>query len=411
MAKGGIDLRALSNANRNYVLKHIHEAKKISRTELAKVTGLSLSAVSRIIKQLLEEGYVIETGEGNSSGGRRPITICLNGEAGYIIGVDFGRSKVHAGVFDLCGELCFQYETAVHGKEYLEALYEAIDNCIASLKDPSKLLIIYCGVRGFIDNASGTILSSTTFGWSNIALRQLLMERYSVTVGMDINARLAALGEWKRLYDDINDMVYVTTSWGICAGVISKRELFRGGWGVAGEIGNTINFSEGSVQDEERCLNLEERCGGQMLIRRAMELWDQEENVLLKRLTGNVAGKVTVEDIISAAKASDPFAIRIVNEAAETLAKGLVNVVYTYNPSLIVIGGLLAEAGELLLNKVRAKMKELLPELLWRQLDVELSILRGRASLFGAAEAAFQYLFSSPIEKGRGRDNIASYGS
>ena len=330
MSKGGIDLRALSDANRNYVLKHIHEAKKISRTELAKATGLSLSAVSRIIRQLLEEGYVIETGEGDSSGGRRPITICLNGDSGYIVGVDFGKTNVHAGVFNLCGELCFQYEVSVHGREYLDALYEAIDSCIASLKDPDKLLIIYCGVRGFIDNASGTIISSTTFGWSNIPLRQLLMERYSVTVGMDINARLAALGEWKRLYSDVNDMVYITTSWGICAGVISKRELFRGGRGVAGEIGNTINFSaDGSKQNR----NLEECCGGQMLIRRARELWNQENNVLLKRLTGNAPEKVAVEDIVSAANASDPFAISIINEAAEILAKGIVNVVYTYNPS------------------------------------------------------------------------------
>ncbi len=407
MSKGGIDLRALSDANRNYVLKYIHEVKKVSRTELAKATGLSLSAVSRIIKQLLEDGYVIETGEGDSSGGRRPITISLKHDSGYIIGVDFGKTRVHAGVFDLCGELCFQYDEPVRKAEYLSALYQAIDNCIASLENADKLLIIYCGVRGFIDNASGTILSSTTFGWSNIPLRKLLMERYSVTVGMDINARLAALGEWKRLYDDVNDMVYITTSWGICAGVISKRELFRGGWGAAGEIGNTINFSQN--QRENR--NLEECCGGQMLIRRARELWDQKENVLLKRLTGDMPEKVSVEDIVSAANASDAFSIGIINEAAETLAKGIVNVVYTYNPSLIVIGGLLAEMGDLILLPVRKQLKNLLPELLYNQLDVELSILRGRASLFGAAEAAFQYLFSSPIEVGKGRDNIASFVS
>lgn len=407
MSNGGINLQALSDANRNYVLKHIHEAKVISRTELTKCTGLSLSAISRIIKQLIEEGYVIEAGEGDSSGGRRPITICLNGKSGYVIGVDFGKTKACAGVFDMCGELIFQYEAVVHGGNYLEALYEAIDNCIASLEDVSRLMVIYCGVRGFIDNASGTIVSSTTFGWSNIPLRQLLMERYHVAIGMDINARLAALGEWKRLYSDVDNMVYITTSWGICAGVISRRELFRGGWGVAGEIGNTINFTEGN-DDENSRRNLEESCGGQMLIRRAKELWDMKNNVLLKRLTNDKPGNLVVEDIIAAAKVSDPFAMEIINQAAGTLARGIVNVVYTYNPSLVVIGGLLAEVGDLLLSPIRDKLKVLLPELLYRQLQVELSILGSRASLVGAAEAAFQYLFSSSIETGKNRENIAS---
>lgn len=75
MSKGGIDLRTLSDANRIHVLKIIHEQKSISRTELAGMTGLSLSAVSRIVKQLIEDGFVLETGYGDSSGGRKPITI------------------------------------------------------------------------------------------------------------------------------------------------------------------------------------------------------------------------------------------------------------------------------------------------------------------------------------------------
>ena len=402
--KGGIGLQEMSDANRNVVLGIIHEEKGISRTELAQKTGLSLSAISRIIKQLLEDGLVIETGEGNSNGGRRPITVRLNPTAVYAIGVDFGKTKANAGVFDLSGNLVYRYEAAVHDKDYLAALFEAIDRCIETLQDPSKLAIIYCGVRGFLDNANGVILQSATFGWSNIPLRQILMDRYSVTVGMDINARLAALGEWKKLYSEVDDLVYITTSWGICAGVISRRHIFRGGWGVAGEIGNTISF----LGDGQR--NLEECCGGQMLVRRAREEWNDEQNRLLRRLTGDNAEGLTVEYIISAAKVSDPFALRILEEAAEVLARGVVNVVYTYNPSQIVIGGLLSEIGDALLVPLRAKLKALLPALLYDQIRVSISVLGSSASLFGAAEAAYQYLFSAPVVAGTARENIMPYG-
>ena len=409
MSKGGIDLRTLSDANRIHVLKIIHEQKSISRTELAGMTGLSLSAVSRIVKQLIEDGFVLETGYGDSSGGRKHITIRVNPLAGYVIGVDFSKTKANAGVFNFCGEMIFQYVAPIHGRAYLDGLYEAIDNCVAFLHAKERLMLIYCGVRGLIDSNTGTILSSTTFGWENIPLRQLLTDRYSVPVGLDINARLAALGEWKTVYDDsVDDLVYVTTSWGICAGVISHRELFRGGWGMAGEIGNTINFTG---EGNPFLRNLEESCGGQMLIRRAQESWGAQDNFLLRKLTGDCADKVTVEDIVAAANSGDAFAVRLAREAAAVLALGLFNVVYIYNPKVVVIGGLLSEMGDIVLEPIKKILRQRLPELIYRQLKVELTVLGSRASLVGAAEAAFHVIFTSPIGDPHGHNNMLCVGT
>lgn len=256
--------------------------------------------------------------------------------------------------------------------------------------------MIYCGVRGFIDSAAGRIISSTTFGWENIPLRRLLMDRYSVPVGMDINARLAALGEWKTIYSDqVDNLIYITTSWGICAGVINRRRLFRGSVGTAGEIGNTLCFTNsGEVQR----WNLEESCGGQSLIRQAQEGWDSPDNFLLRKLTGDNRERVTVEDLVAAANSGDPFATRLAQQAASVLALGLVNTVYTYNPQTIVIGGLLSEMGDIVLRPIQEIMRERLPELLFRQVQIELTVLGERASLMGAAEAAFRVLFSNPME-------------
>lgn len=395
MAKGGIDLRTLSDANRIHILKVIHEQKSISRTELSCQTGLSLSAVSRIVKQLIEDGFVLETGLGDSSGGRKPITIRPNPDAGYVIGVDFGKTKANAGVFNFCGEMIFQYVASIHGSAYLDGLYEAVDSCVASLEDKSRLMLIYCGVRGYLDRNTGTILSSTTFGWKDIPLQELLTKRYSVPVGLDINARLAALGEWKTIYSDtVDDMVYVTTSWGICAGVISRRELFRGSWGMAGEIGNTVNFLGDYIGSQ---YDLERSCGGQMLIRQAQEQWNDRRNILLRKLTGDSSERVSVEDIVAAANSGDEFVLELVHRAALVLALGLCNITYSYNPRVIVIGGLLSEMGDTVLHPVKKRLEEMLPELVYNQLRVELTVLGGRASLVGAAEAAFREVFTSPI--------------
>ncbi|MEG0778331.1 MAG: ROK family transcriptional regulator [Oscillospiraceae bacterium] len=391
---GSFALQALGDSSRINVLRLIHEHKDISRTDLAKKSHLSLSAVSRIVKQLLDDGYILETGYGDSNGGRKPINIRVNPHAGYIIGVDFGKTAANAGVFDFSGDMISQYIVQIHDNDYLTGIYAAIDNCVESLEDPSKLLLIYCGVRGLLDNSSGTIVFSLTFGWSNIPLKQLLSLRYNVPVALDINARLAALGEWSTIYKDtISDLAYITTSWGICAGVISNGKLFYGARGLAGEIGNSLVFTDRTMQPYSK---LEELCGGQMLIRRACEMWESPQNLLLKKLTGNDSKKLTVEDIVAAVNSNDAFAVSIAHEAAAVLATGLINVVFSYNPQIIVIGGLLSEMGSVILTTINDIMKERLPAPIFESVRVELTVLGSRSSLVGAAQAAFRLLFSSP---------------
>lgn len=394
MQLSGIDLHTLSDTNRISVLRQIHEKKLLSRTQLASETGLSLSAVSRITKDLINDGLIEEVGLGDSSGGRKPVYLKAVYDAGYVIGVDFGKTKVVAGLFDFTGDLVFENITSVSGKDYLPALYTAIDICVDHLGKDKRLLMIFCGVRGYIDRSSGSIVFSNTFGWENIPLTQLLEERYGVPVGLEINAQLSALGEWKSIYEDLVDnLVFITTSWGICAGVISKREMFCGSRGMAGEIGNTVNFNGNQTY------NLEQACGGQMLIRRGIEKWDDPSNFLLKRLTNNQSELLTVEQIVTAANSGDVFAGTLINEAAEVLACGLLNVVYTYNPEVIVIGGLLAELGELILSPAKEKLAKKLHPVLVDQVTVRLTALNGKASLMGAAEAAFQRIFASPIDR------------
>ena len=177
---------------------------------------------------------------------------------------------------------------------------------------------------------------------------------------------------------------------------------------MAGEIGNTINFTG---EGNPFLRNLEESCGGQMLIRRAQESWGAQDNFLLRKLTGDCADKVTVEDIVAAANSGDAFAVRLVREAAAVLALGLFNVVYIYNPKVVVIGGLLSEMGDIVLEPIKKILRQRLPELIYRQLKVELTVLGSRASLVGAAEAAFHVIFTSPIGDPHGHNNMLCVGT
>ena len=395
----GIDLQQVSKANRMKILRLVHEYGSISRTDLAKITKLSLAAVSRITKQLIEEGYLVETGYGDSSGGRKPVNIQPNPKAGYIIGVDFGYSRAKAIIFDFCGGILYEYHAEIRKREYFNGLYEALDSCIGILKErgeDKKLIGIGVGVRGLIDAVNGIILSSTSFQWNNVPLKQILEDRYHIPVFMDINARLAALAEWTLVYQTkVQDLAYITASWGICAGVISNGALCRGVCGAAGEIGASLIYL-----GNDQTAPLEHLCGGQMLLRKVKENWDSEDCSILKEIVNSESEgpeEVQLEDIIKATEMGDKLCIRLAGEAGRILGYGLVNAAMTLNPQIMILGGMMPDMGEVFLKPVRETVKQLLkPEVLQR-LEIRESALGSKASLKGAYLLVFRGNFSETL--------------
>lgn len=393
----GIDLHQMSEANRMRILYLVHENQGISRTNLARITDLSLSAVSRIVSHLVEAGFLTETGYGDSGGGRKPVIVEPNPEAGYVIGVDFGRTKAKAALLNFCGQIIYQIEANVPHDDYLQGLYMAIDSCIAYLPEDQviKIMGIGVGVRGLIDSKNGTIMSSKSFRWQNIPLRQLLEERYHIPTFLDINARLAALAEWKLTYGKkFSDLFYITVTWGIGAGIILNGEIYGGSSGTAGELGENLIQVNNLARPEWK--TLEGLCAGQALIEKARIQWHQPENVKLKEYTNNSPEKLMVEDIIRGVKEGDSFCKRLVKEAGTILGMGLVNVVNSFDPQIIVIGGLLSETGETLLEPIRTAIDGWLPIELKRKVKIEISALGEHASVIGASLLVFERAFSIP---------------
>jgi predicted NBD/HSP70 family sugar kinase len=388
-----LDMTQASMINRMRILNMVKEYSQISRIELAKIAGLSEAAVSRIIQILIDEGYLLETGYGNSVGGRKPITLELNPDAGYIIGVDFERSKARAMVFDFSGKPCFSHDALIINKEYFTGLYEAIDACIAFLQNNNKqnsLLGIGLGIRGLLDMKKGTILFSYSFSWSNIPLRQIVQDRYRVPVFMDINARLAALGEWSLVYQrSVSDLTYVTTSWGICAGIISGGKLFCGGHGGAGEIGNNYMICD----SDGKFKTLEQICGGQTFLETLTEKWEEPCGKKVQDLCGGQLENLTIQKIAEAVKQGDPYCIELAQKAGHILGIGLVNLVTSFDPELIVIGGQLADLGDVFLDPINETFNKMALFDENHRIKLKLSVLGAQASMNGAALLVFQNLF------------------
>lgn len=397
----GIALGQVSEANRLRTFNLIREKGQISRTELARLTGLSLPAVSRIVGMLVDQGYAREIGLGDSRGGRKPVMVEAIPDAGFVVGVDLGGTRVLAATADLQGQVRHTVETQPGSVPILEALYAAIQEAIHRLSDKERkrLLGIGVGTPGLLDFESGTVITAANLGWKNVSLRELLRERFDLPVFVDNDANVAALAEWSQgAGKGVQHLVHITVSRGLGAGIILNGQLHRGAGGTAGELGDTFMIE--TTETERGWRTLEGLCSGRALVRQAKEALERGEVTSLRAACDGQPATLTFEMILAASAAGDPLAIQLVRRAAGYLGVGIANVVNTFDPQLVIVGGVLAQAGDLVLSPIRETLDRLLSPILRQKVRVTLGTLGERAGMIGAAWLVLHNAFASPLQHG-----------
>ncbi|MCI8320462.1 MAG: ROK family transcriptional regulator [Dorea sp.] len=396
--RGG-DLNQLSAANRICILNLIRDSRSISRTRISEITNLSLSTVSRNVKQLLEEGFLLECGQGDSCGGRKPINVEPNPKAGYVIGIDFGSRSIQGVGLDFCGNIACEVRRQITGQEYMEGLFRTLDRCIELIRgncntDAPKIFGIAVGVRGVIDMQAAAIVSCKSMGLKNVPLADIIRRRYQVPVYIDLNTRYAVFAEWKMTFqENIDNMAYVSISHGLSAGIILNRTIITGTTASAGEIGEFLISAD---KNGGRWRTLESVCGGQALLRMMQEQWNDTENVYLKSRVSDKKD-ITVEEIVAAVKKGDAFARKIASRIGTPLGVGIVNLINDIDPGVIILGGMCAELEDVLMQPVKEVVKEYLPEFIHEKIRIEFSRLKNDATAMGAALMVFRKVFAEPL--------------
>ena len=335
-----------------------------TQAELARATGLARATVSNIVRDLVDVG-LLETEAGS---GRRGSAVRLAPGAGVVAGIDFGHSHLAVAIGDLTGHVLVEEQQAIHPDiSHDDALALAVE-MVRSLKAPQvSLRQIGLGLPAPMTDA--VIQTASIFpGWRGIDARQTAIDAFGVPVQVENDANLGALAEHRMGYGrGLDSSVFVKISSGVGAGIIIDNDLFRGTSGSAGELGHVTFDEQGPM-----C-----RCGS----RGCLETYTSA-GAVQAMVSGHLPG-ATLDEIIAAAGDGDVSARRALEDAGLHLGRGLAAVVNLLNPSVIVIGGDMARAGDLLLESVRLGLRR-------HALDpvagtrVEASALGGRASLLGA---------------------------
>ena len=335
-----------------------------TQAELARETGLARATISNIVRELLAAGLV----DSEAGSGRRGSAVSLSPAAGVVAGVDFGHSHLAVAVGDLTGLVLAEERrdlaTALEHEEALELAAELIDSM---RPDGSALRHIGMGLPAPVTD--DVIRTPAIFpGWRGVDAARAAAEVLGAPVHVENDANLGALAEHRCGVGRGQDSsVFVKISSGVGAGIIIGNNLFHGAGGTAGEIGHLTLDEQGPM-----C-----RCGSRGCL---------EAYTSVGAVTAMIAGqypRASLDDIVRAADDGDVSARRALEDAGLHLGWGLATIVNLLNPSVIVVGGDMARAGELLLEPARIGLRRHALDAV-AQTPVLASALGERASLVGA---------------------------
>lgn len=367
----GADQRLMRELNRVLVLNCVREHEPIARVEIARRTGLSRTTVSTIIDELLRDGLVREgsTQHAAASGGRRAILVHFNASAGVMLGVDMGRSHLTIVLCDLAANILARrsgpFDVDRGPQICLPWLIAELRALLTEQRVPwSQVVGVGVGMPGPMDaSLQRTVKPPRMPGWDGVDVRSILARELGVPIYLDNDANLGALGESRfGAGVGVPDLTYVKVGTGIGGGLVMAGSVYRGSVGSAGEIGHVTVDPDGPLCDCGNRGCLEALVGAHMITR------DAAEGISLHACAGEQAARAAtdpepqalsahveadVADVVTAAQGGDAAAAAALAHAGELVGVVLAGLVNLINPSLILVGGSVARAGDILLDPIR----------------------------------------------------------
>jgi glucokinase-like ROK family protein len=390
------------------VLDEIRLGRSRSRSELVERTGLGRAIVAQRVGELIERGLAVEGDTGPSTGGRPPRQLRFRADAGHLLVADLGATSIDVALTSLDGRILAHRDEPAEIEAGPEAglgrVEELFDQLVATTHAvPGRLWGIGIAVPGPVEFATGRPISPPIMpGWDGYPIRERFAARYGAPVWVDNDVNVLALGESRSgVAAGHRDVVVVKLGTGIGAGIISDGRLHRGAQGSAGDVGHIQVTDDPSVIC--RCGNvgcLEALAGGGALGRAGEQAALDGRSARLGTALDQ-RGRVTAEDVARAASAGDPIAVVLLQRAGRLVGSMLAGVVNFFNPSLIVVGGGVANSPDLLLASIRETVYRRSLPLATRDLLIQRSSLGGLAGVIGASSMVVDELFS--------RDAIAQW--
>ncbi|NQX13229.1 ROK family transcriptional regulator [Microbacteriaceae bacterium VKM Ac-2855] len=354
------------------LLRLLSDGRPRSRGLLVEETGLPRSAVSARLDELTAAGWLVRSEDLPSSGGRPASRIAFNSSSRGIAAIDLGASHATIAITDLDGDVLAERRESIRIADGPEAVLghalDVVDELGAGLHDV-RVAGVGIGVPGPVEHASGRPVKPPIMpGWDRFDIPAFLRDRIPVPALVDNDVNLLALGEHARRYPEIDDLIFVKVSTGIGAGIISGGSLQRGALGAAGDLGHV------QVPSEHGEADLESIASGAAIAARL--------------------GAASTSAFVARLRTGDGDAVAATRAAGRDIGEVLATCVNLLNPSVIVIGGSIAEAGQEVLAGVREVVYRRSLPLATQALDIVQASGDPAGGVRGAALMVRRHLFA-----------------
>ncbi len=406
LRRGNRDL--IKEINRNLVLNLIKSRGSISRTDIARLSSLSLATVSGITADFIASGLVHELGEGESTGGRRPVLLRLNYRAGFVVGVKLMEQAVASALTDLDAQVLHHQVTPLEDQRSLATVQEVIAAAVeatiaASEVERQRVLGIGIGLAGVVDGEAGVCRYSPFFGWRNVQFAQPLADHFGLPVYLENDVNTLTIAEqWFGYGHGVDHFVVVTVGRGVGAGIVVNGQFYRGALGGAGELGHITLQENGPPCGCGKRGCLEALTSDPAMVRQA-----RVAITLGERTTLAEAEPLTLEAIVTAAEAGDELARRLLGDAGHWLGIGIAHLVNVLNPQMVIVGGEGVRAGEWRFGPMREAIHEHAFDSLADDLQIIIEPSGDETWARGAACVVLGEIFKSPVHTGEKIDLIA----
>jgi len=308
----------------------------------------------------------------------------------HAIGIDIGGTKIAGALVDADGVIIRELRVPTPVKDP-KALVDSVVNLVNELRAGVEVLGVGVAMAGFIDHQQSNVIYGTNFGWKNFPLKSEIESKLDLPVIIENDANAAGWAEYRfGAGKGYQHMVMLTLGTGVGGAIIVDGKMLRGGFGVAGELGHMRIVPDGIPCGCGQRGCIESYASGTALLRTANELVDSgvPEAQRLSQLKAE-AGKLTGAEVYQALVERDPGALKLLEELAGWLGQAIASLSAILDPEIVVIGGGVSQAGELLLAPIRDSFRKFAPAGGFRpELAVVTAEFVNDAGVVGAADLA-----------------------
>ncbi len=387
------------------VLEILYKEGDKTIAELCEVTNNSTPTLTNIMSELGKVGWVHHSGTGESKGGRKPALFGLNSTAGYSMGIELSRRYVKLGLFDLHNKSVGEIFEISEGLDTLDDIFYVLKREVNALLDsmqikPSQLLGYGITIPGLINIRKGISYSYPQF--ENKNLSEFFEELLGAPAFIEHDTKAMALGElWFGLAKEKSNVLLINIGSGIGLGQIINGQLYHGHSGFAGEFGHIQMIPDGELCYCGKIGCLETISSGTALVKKAIAALEKGKSSMVAKLVDNQFEKIKLPVIVQAAMSGDQFAIELIEEAGEYLAKGIAILIHLFNPEAVIIAGEMAEANHLITDPIRQKLNKYTMQLLKNDTEILLTELKEKSGMMGTLPVIVNQRLSELVKKKR----------